>query len=384
MGCGATVPSANRAGGVLPDRVIRRCHRLSLGHSNSPYARRARESSNTWHTRGLLEGMDQTDRQLIIMLAASPRIPVQELARKLGISRQAVHHRMRMLAEAGVYKGTTAAVSIQYLHAIPVVVFGRSAATSVQPILVNLGKSNLTRRVLIAGGNFVYAVGWLRDLSELEGYAAFVGQAATMREPTVGIYSLDSRLMPEFTVDGIGKRRESQRELTSLDLRIVAALANDARRPVADVAADLGVSNKTVRRHLDTMMANGQLELHALTDEPAGGQMLFLVHIGLRDGADKVVVAHRLLLKYPFWDAYVRAFTNLPNLLIWVFWTRELTAVRDALAGLEDDGDVTGAVPNFTFLERIYRTWRETPSAVEPLLNRTTRDRRALRELIPR
>lgn len=327
--------------------------------------------------------MDRTDRQLIIMLAASPRIPVQELARRLGISRQAVHHRMRMLEEAGVYKGTTAAISIHYLHAIPVVVFGRSDAVSTQSILVNLGKSNLTRRVLIAGGNFVYAVGWLRNLPELEGYARFVGQAAAIREPTVGIYSLDPQLMPRFTVDGIGKQSESHRELTPLDLRIIAALADDARRPAADVAAELGVSNKTVQRHLDTMLANGQLELHALTDEPAGGQMLFLVHVGLRDGADKAQVAHRLLSKYPFWDAYVRAFTNLPNLLIWVFWTRELTAVRYALADLEEDDDVTGAVPNFTFLERIYKTWRETPSAVESWLPRRVRDHRPLRESIP-
>ncbi len=328
--------------------------------------------------------MDQTDRQLVIMLAASPRIPVQELARRLGISRQAVHHRMRALAEAGVYKGTTAAISVQYLHAIPVVVFGRSDVASTQPILSNLGKSDLTRRVLIAGGNFVYAVGWLRDLSELEGYAAFVGQAAAMREPTVGIYSLDPRLMPEFTVDGIGKRWESHRELTPLDFRIVAALSDDARRPVADVAADLGVSTKTVQRHLKAMLANGQVELHALTDEPAGGQMLFLVHVSLRGGADKVRVAHRLLSKYPFWDAYVRAFTNLPNLLVWVFWTRELVAVRHALADLEEDDDVTGAVPNFTFLERIYKTWLDTPSVVESGLPRRARDRRALREVIPR
>ncbi len=263
--------------------------------------------------------MDDKDRELLIQLGADPRVSLQELARRLGITRQAVHHRMRALTELGVFRGTTAAISIHYFHAVPVVVMGPSSAPSAEEVLARLGESELTRRVVLAGGNFVYAVGWLRDLSELEGYTEFVRTAARMQEPTVGIYSLDPRLMPEYTVDGIGRRRESDRELSPLDLEIVASLADDARKPVAEVAAELRVSGKTVRRHLDRMRSEDLLELGARVELPSGGDMFFLAHVTLREGVDPVRTASRLLARYPFRGAYVRAFTNLPALLVWVF-----------------------------------------------------------------
>lgn len=331
-----------------------------------------------------LETMDDTDRELLLQLGANPRIPAQELARRLGISRQAVHHRMRVLADLGVYRGTTAAVSIEYLDAVPVVVFGPAEAASMGEILARLGESDLTRRVLVAAGNFVYAVGWLRDLSELEGYAEFVKRAVGMREPTVGIYSMDPRLMPPYTVDGIGKRKGIRRELSPLDLRIVAALADDARRPVAEVAAELGASSKTVRRHLDTMMAEGLVELWARIDEPLGGDGLYLVHLTLRDGADKVGAAFRLVSEYPFRDMYVRAFSNLPNLLVWVFWSGQLAAVREALAEVAEADDTVRVVPHFAIVERVYRTWRERPAAELHLRAGDAHRRRALHAAIPR
>ena len=320
--------------------------------------------------------MDDTDRELILLLGTNPRMPAQEIARRLGISRQAVHHRMRVLAEQGVYRGTTAAVSIEYLDAVPVVVFAPSDAPSMEEILARLGENDLTRRVIVASGNFVYAVGWLRDLSQLEGYAEFVRRATVMREPTVGIYSMDSRLMPEYTVDGIGKRRGIRRPLSPLDLRIVAALADDARRPLADVAAELKVSSKTVRRHLDTMVAEGLVELWARIDEPSGGDGLFVVHVTLRNGADKIRLAFRLVSKYPFRDEYVRAFSNLPDLLAWVFWSSQPVAVREALADLAKDEDVVRVVPHFAIAERIYKTWRERlPLAEARNLESATRRR---------
>ena len=76
--------------------------------------------------------MDDTDRKLLILIGVNPRIHYRELAKRLGISRQAVHHRMRVLTEIGVIKGVTAGISVSYLNAVPVSVFGRSKTASNQ------------------------------------------------------------------------------------------------------------------------------------------------------------------------------------------------------------------------------------------------------------
>ena len=300
----------------------------------------------------------------MLLISTEPRMHFRELAKRLGISRQAVHHRMQVLTEIGVIQGTTAGISIPYLDAVPVVVFGRSKTASIEETLNRLEESEFSRRAVVAGGNFLYVVGLLRNISELDSYAEFVKRAAEMPEPTVGIYSLDAGLMPDYTVDGIGKRKQSYKELAPLDLKIIASLKDNARRSTADIADRVGVSAKTVRRHLEDMISEGSLDLDVPMDLPSGGDMFLVMHVNLRDGADKGEVGRRLLSKYPFQGHYVRTFSNLPNFLTWVFWSDKMTEIRKVLKEIGEDEDVLAVMLNFAYLERIYTTWRDKLPAV--------------------
>ncbi|MBN1678366.1 MAG: winged helix-turn-helix transcriptional regulator [Candidatus Thermoplasmatota archaeon] len=303
--------------------------------------------------------MDDTDRKLLILVHAEPRIHYQELASRLGISRQAVHHRMQMLKESGVIQGTTAGISISYLDAIPIAIFGTSKTSSIEGTLDRLGQNELTRRVVVAGGNYLYVVGLLRKMSDLDRYAEFVKRVAEMPDPVVGIYSMDASLMPEFTVDGVGKRKQSARKLGPLDLKIIASLKDDARKSVAEIAEIVDASAKTVRRHLEEMITEGLLEMHMWSDTPSAGDMLFLVHLRLRAGADRNEVCRRILSDHPFEEAYIRAFSNLPGFLVWVFWTDKLPAMRRVVRELGENRDIISIMPNFAYLEKIYSTWRD-------------------------
>jgi Lrp/AsnC family leucine-responsive transcriptional regulator len=303
--------------------------------------------------------MDDTDRKLLILMGANPRIHVRELAKKLGISRQAVDRRMQALTKTGVIKGMIAGISIPYLDAVPVTVFGRSAAASIEKTLDRLGESEFTRRVVVAGGNFLYVVGFLRNISELGSYVEFVKRAGEMPEPTVGINCLDDGLSPDYSVDGVGKRKQSYRELSPLDLKIIASLKDDARRPVTDIADMVGVSAKTVRRHLEGMMSEGSLDMGMPADLILGGDMLLVTHVNLRDCADKVEVGRRLLSQSPFQDQYIRTFSNLPGLLVWVFWSGKMAEIRKVIREVGEDEDVLAVMLNFAYLERICPTWRD-------------------------
>lgn len=314
------------------------------------------------NTHGLerFEEMDNTQRKLLLLLSANPRISLQELAWKLGKSRQSVHHRLQELKVTGVIRGVTAGVSFAYLDAIPVAVFGRARLASAERILDRLGESELTRRVVIAGGNYVYAVGELRSLAELDGYVDFVKRGADMHELTVGLFCLDDVLSPEYFTDGVMTRRESYKGLSDLDYKIIASLKDDGRRPVAEVAQMVGVSRKTVGRHIEQMIADGSLELHVMMDSPSEGPLLTIAHMDLKEGGDKVAVSRRLIEACPFPDAYVRAFSNIPGFVMLVFWCDCMRDVCMTLKRLSDDGDVKSIVPNFAYLERVYTsTWRD-------------------------
>jgi len=273
---------------------------------------------------------------------------------------------MQALTKMGVLKGTIAGISISYLDAVPVTVFGRSRTASIEETLDRLGESEFSRRAVVAGGDFLYVVGFLRDISELGSYVEFVTRAAEMPEPTVGINCLDDGLSPDYSVDGVGKRKQSYNELSPLDLKIIASLKDNARRPMAEIADMVGVSAKTVKRHLEDMMSEGSLDMSVPVDSQAGGDMFLIMHVNLRAGANKVEVGRRLLSKEYFLDQYVRTFSNLPSLLAWVFWSDKMTEIRKVLRATSEDEDVQSAMLNFAYLERIYTTtWRDKLPAVQ-------------------
>ena len=303
--------------------------------------------------------MDDADRMLLAVIVTNPRISFRELSKRLGITKQAAYRRLQTLKESGVIERMTADISIPYLDAVTVEVSGISKAPSVQKTFDKLGECEFTRRVIAGCGNYIYVNGILRDISELDGFADFVKRVAQLRDVTVGIFSPDPGLMPHYVVDGITNRKPSYRRLSNLDLRIILLLKQDVRMPVKDIAEELGVSVKTVKRHLGGMMSEGSLDLHVRTDSPLAGDLMFLVHVTLRDGADSAAVGRRLLSKYSFKDAFLVSYSNIPNLLGWVFWTGEISEMRKILTAVDEDEDIVALMPNFGYLMRIYSTWQD-------------------------
>jgi DNA-binding Lrp family transcriptional regulator len=303
--------------------------------------------------------MDDTDRELLMLIVTNPRISFRDLAKRLGITKQAAYRRLHTLRESGVVEDMTADISIPYLDAVPVAVFGRSKAPSVLKTFDRLGECEFTRRVIAGCGNYIYVNGILRDLSELDGFVDFVERVAELQDVTIGTYSPDPGLMPHYVVDGITNRRPNYRKLSDLDLRIIISLKGDVRKPVKDIASELGVSVKTVKRHLDLMMSEGSLELHVRTDSPLAGDLMFVVHVTVRDGADKAAVGRRLLSKYSFKDAFFVHYSNVPTHLAWIFWTGRLSEMRKILTAVDEDEDIVALMPNLGYLMRIYSTWQD-------------------------
>ncbi len=305
--------------------------------------------------------MDDTDRKLILVISENPRMRTRDIAKRLGISRQAVHHRMQILAGMGVFRSMRAQPSAHYLNAVLAAVWGRSNAMSVEETMDRLGENEFVGRVVVAGGNYFYVLGNLRDTSEIDGYVEFIKQTAKMPEPIVGMANMNAGIMPDW-VDG-GKRKQSYKELSPLDLKIIASLRDDARKPAAKIAESIGVSTKTVRRHLEAMRADGSLDFDTPWDVPSGEDMLTLVHVNLRGGADKVLVARRLLSEDPVHFMYLRTFINLPDFLLGLICSDKMSEIRKILKRIGDDEDVEGAIPNLVYLERAYPTWDDNPQS---------------------
>jgi len=308
--------------------------------------------------------MDESDRKLMLYLAENPRVPYRELADKLGVSVQAVHRRIQVLMKMGVLRGFGAGVSIRHLEAVPVMVFGRSSSASIQETMKKLSKNDITSSVLVAGGNYLYIVGLLKGISDLERYTDFVKKAADMPEPSVGIYSLDAGLAPDY-MDG-GRTTEEKAELTALDVRIVSALKQDCRKSIADIAKEVGVSSRTITRRLERMFREGLIDLVVPMDPTATGDIVSTVHLHLREGASKKDLGARLINRFTPRMWYIRSFTNMPNFLLGIVCTDTMNELRGILEEISKDADVKSLVPNIWYADYLFETWRDRLSAKSP------------------
>jgi len=300
--------------------------------------------------------MDDTDRMLLQLISEDPRMPLKELAKRLGISRQTVSRRLQVLTKLGTFKCIKAKISYSYFGDLTFpVIWGISKATSISETLDKLGKDESTFAAAVLGGGVALVFGCLREASELERYVDSVKRVADMPEATVGLLSYHDGVNFDFWSEGATLSRNC-RQLSSLDLRIIASLHDNPREPPAKIADDIGVSTKTIRRHIERMRLDGSLDFRIPVDFPPGESFFTLLFINLRSGADKVEVGRRILSRYPQCVLIVRPFTNIPNFLRVLLRSDKMSEIRRIIEEVGEDEDVTAVRPNLIYFWREYET----------------------------
>jgi DNA-binding Lrp family transcriptional regulator len=279
------------------------------------------------------------------MLLTNSRLPYHELASKLGISVNAVHKRIMEMSDAGIIRAFTARPSAAADGVLTVWVFGRSEAPSAG-LHEKLHADDSTYWVGLAGGNFVYVGAYLRDLSRLERYVSFVRREAQIADPTVGI-------LPELT------RAPGAKTLYPLDYQIINALHKDSRKPLSEVAEELHVSAKTVRRRLEAMLVEGLAELSMEWYPDASDDIITMFHLRLGPSTETNKAVNSLLATYAPHILFPVNFSNLPNLLLCFAWTNTMKELKGLKDRLQAESMFESVMPNVLYTGFIFDTWRD-------------------------
>lgn len=303
---------------------------------------------------GVKPNMDETDYNLCQLLMIEPRIQYREMAERLGLSSQAIHRRFKKLSDDGILAGFTADISLDCLSAIRVCVWGRSKAEIIDGVIQQLCTNDSTLEVFIGSGNFIYVIGILRRVGDLESFLDHVRMAGQVLEPRVGIegYGLVSGRK-------VTRGRGICGELTPLDYRIINALHRDARRTVTELSEVLGISIKTTRKRLSRLMDSGLIEISLDWRTGETGNLVGLIMIELRDGDSKEEVVWRLertVQKH----IIVGTFSNIPNTIILLTWARSIQEMGRLTDELGREKEVRSLTPHIlTNKYRSHATWRD-------------------------
>jgi len=284
------------------------------------------------------------------LLLTNSRLSYRELADRLDLSVNAVHKRIRTLIEQGIIRAFTAKISNYALEGVPVLIFGMSEAQSFEAC-EKLGKHDSTYWVGVAGGNCLYVGAYLQNIGELEPYVDFLKKEAQMPDPTVGIehQGAGSPFSPSFRAV----------TLYPLDYRIIYALSNNSRKLISEVAEELGVSAKTVRRRLSRMISEGLIELSIKWYPDASNDIMPIFHLHLKASVDKSKVGPFLLQRYSPHAIIFWSFSNLPNHAICVVWTNTMKKLREILESLQKEPVFESVNPNILYTGFIFDTWRD-------------------------
>ncbi len=244
--------------------------------------------------------MDEIDLILLRKLLENSRLTYRELAEIANMSVSAVHKRLKNLEDQGIINAFIARPSLIALKYLSVLIFGRSNAKSMAAVSKELGQHESIKFVGITGDKFLYISAFLRNISELQDYSAYVSKTAQISEPTIAILNLPYLTLPE--------------PLTSIDYKILKALNRDARKPITDIADDIGLSAKTVRKRLDRMIEN---KLASFTIEwiPQKNSFIIVFNVFLNEGTDVNSTIQYINEKYSKNVAYCFSYSNIPNFI---------------------------------------------------------------------
>ena len=297
--------------------------------------------------------MDETDLRICSLLNTNSRVPFRDLAKALGISAQSVHKRVKALTDTGVLRAFTANLSMRFLGAVPAGISGHTEGVSADDTAKGLGKDDSSVIVHVSG-DFLSVMVLLRSIGDLDSYVEFMRKEARVRAPSIflpsamGFSRLDRQNTPMEDVN-----------LTSLDYRIILSLHRDSRKELVDVAEELGLSAKTVKRRLTRMIDAGVVEFGTEFDLGAQNGISSLMVMDVKTGVDRGRFLGQMRDRFGPRVIFMGTYSNVPNGVFAFIWSATMKGHRETEAYFREDPAIAAFKSHLIQNKYQFRTWRE-------------------------
>lgn len=297
--------------------------------------------------------MDETDVALCRLLVYNSRTPYSELAKALDTSVQNVHRRVQALMTSGTLTNFNAAFSILAVRGIWLMVHGRSGAPSVNKVLEELKKVTGMDMAMVATGKYLYLTGVVQDPNRIGEFVSSVTRTAQLSCPEIGVVQFPLPLPGNEPV------------IYPMDVKLVRALNKDSRRSVTELAEELGVAPRTVRRHIDRlnceMLVHFSLELYLNRTS----DLFAALHLTVKGGQDKEKAALAMIKQLALRELITYNFGDRPEQFIVVFWSPSIGDLNETIADLEKSGTFEEVCPNLILDARYYEGARAMTPPVQ-------------------
>ncbi|TXT64185.1 MAG: hypothetical protein BAJALOKI1v1_600019 [Promethearchaeota archaeon] len=288
--------------------------------------------------------MDQIDLSIVKQLLVNCRKTYREIAESLDLSTNAIYSRVQNMINKHMIIAFTAKPSLLYLKGLNVLICGDSSNTDILNISKKLGQDEHIYFVGNASGNYLYIDGYLRDISELHQYTSTTSNVAQISEPLVAIRTVPYRII--------------EKPLKSLDFKILKSLRDNARKPISEIAEEVGISAKTAAKYIDRMMEYHLVEFSINFAPRTEGIIVSSFHIYLPPKDDFSIQYQKINQKYSDNILYLQIFSNIPNLIIITALTSSNEETANLYSRLQEE-HFKKVEHHIMYYGHFFETWRD-------------------------
>ncbi|MFW9951628.1 MAG: Lrp/AsnC family transcriptional regulator, partial [Candidatus Thorarchaeota archaeon] len=216
------------------------------------------------------------------------------------------------------------------------------------------GEHKNTYNIYLSSRNYVYVGALLQNIHELDEYSSFVSKIADLKTLTLGL------LYEVFYTSPLRYRNPVSRKMSldKLDLKIISSLKEDSRKPISEVAEEVGSTPKTIRRRLSRMIKEGLIRL-TINFNPFSSDYIFsLLQLKLPPDSKKEEIANALIKEFNPNIFFCWSFSNIPNFLLCYAWSKTINDLNDLIEEITKK-QVDSVIADVLFKELYFDTWRE-------------------------
>ncbi len=282
--------------------------------------------------------MDEMDKAIILGLAANCRLPYQVIARKLGVSSNAVKKRVDRLVDEGIITNFTVDYSLA--------MFGGEVAL----VLVKTdGTENEQEFCDMLGANPMIGVVGPGTVSTYILFAVYIGSEG-LSELSTFIRNL--RSVKDIQIIPIVYLKGKKVHFTKSHLRVLRLLVEDPRMKVAEISKRTGFSPRTARRLVNEIIESEGVSLGLMWDLNAGDSVSVLFRVEwYPDKADSSRII-QLLSSFP--EFFTPMISATEPVVFAAFVVSELRQIDDLTRRLQSNPAVKSLVTHLGKRTRWY------------------------------
>ncbi len=302
--------------------------------------------------------MDPLDRRIIQILERNARITYREMAKKLGISIPTAQRRVALLEETGRVIGYRTHIHPDALGGATLLIQGQSSTSVDDEAIRGVGSEWSVRRALRGTQNRVYFVIELLRTSELDGLLDKIRTVCLIPNPEVLFRGKSFWIGEDWGFFSSSETRRSRfEELKDVDCRIIWSLHENARKPISEVADEVGLSVKTVRRRLSRMIEDGLIWIEVCDSPSLSEDVWWFLQVRLKAPSSRLGFLERTRA----WPGFDQALTfdNVPNLLILDAVTQTVDEGNDILAKVGELDEVESVSADIILQSYYFDFWSD-------------------------